>query len=160
MEVRIQIFGDEQFARKLERVGEHGGDLRPVWDVIEEDIKQIGAAQFMTQGGRSSGGWTPLAESTQLRKQKQGSGFSILQETGALRDAVASFSDPNQQVVKTEDWMVFRVVGDPGEYGAFHQSGTSKMPMRKVLEFTELDRIRFVNHIQRYVITGEVDWID
>lgn len=159
-QVSIRILGDEQFDRELMRVGRHAGDLRPVWGVIEEDIKQIGASQFMTQGARSSGGWSPLAESTIEKKRKKGAPLDILRDTDSLRDAVASFSDPNQEVIKTEDYMVFRVTGEPGEYGPFHQSGTSKMPMRKVLEFTEMDRIRFVNHIQRFVLTGKLDWVN
>lgn len=158
--VSISIFGDQEFQRDLYVVGEHGEDMRPVWEVIEEDIRQIGAAQFMTQGARSSGGWTPLKPSTVEKKQKRGLLPYILQATGSLRDAVSSGSDPAQEVVKTADWMVFRLTGDLGEIGALHQSGTSKMPMRKIIEFTAMDRDRFVNHIQRYVLTGEVDWIN
>lgn len=158
--ISISIFGDQQMQRTLYFVGEHGEDLRPVWAVIEEDIKQIGSAQFASQGARSSGGWTPLAPSTVEKKRTHGFRPEILRATDRLRDAVASGSDPAQEVIKAADWMVFRLTGELGEVGGYHQGGTSRMPMRKIIEFTEMDKERFIGHIQRYVMTGEVDWVN
>lgn len=159
LQISISILGDEQFERSLLRIERHAGDLRPVWDLIEEDIKEINRQQFFSEGARSSGGWAPLADSTIAYKRSHGYPLDILQRTGALFDAATGFTDPNQEVIKQDDWMVFRVTGDPGEYGRYHQSGTSRMPRRRVVEFTEADKIQFVKDIQRYIMTGEVDWL-
>lgn len=164
LSVSISVIGEEQMARTLVRSGQYASDLTPVWSVIEEDIRQIGSAQFASQGARSSGGWAPLDPDTIARKRSHGAQYPerILWLTGDLRDAVSSPSHPDQLVTKTQDELHFRLIGDSELKGAVAQSGSSSknIPRRRVLEFTAFDRERFARDIQRYVIGGNVDWIN
>lgn len=162
--VSITVLGDEQMARQLDRTGRYAEDMRPVWDVIAEDIRQIGAAQFDTEGQRSSGGWAPLEAVTIERKARQGAAYPsrILWMSGDLRDAVASPSHPDQIIIKDNDQLIFRLGGKSEIKGAVAQSGAPSkgIPQRRILEFTEMDRQRFMRDIQRYVVYGSVEWID
>jgi phage gpG-like protein len=160
--IQLQILGDEQMERTLLRSGMHADDLRPVWNVWEEDIRQMSTQQFFSQGSRGSGGWEPLKPSTVAYKASHGLRPEILRATDALFEAMTSPSSPDIMVVKESDEMIWRVIGEPGEYGAIHMSGNpdGNLPQRRPLEFTELDRQRLVRDIQRYVVYGSVEWID
>jgi hypothetical protein len=158
--VRLTILGDEQMERTLLRSGMYASDLRPVWNIWEEDIRQMSTQQFFSEGSRGSGGWAPLKDSTVEYKASHGLRPEILRATDALFEAMTSPSSPDIMVMKESDEMLWRVVGEPGDYGPYHMSGTSKMAQRRPLEFTELDRQRLVRDIQRYVVYGSVEWID
>ena len=46
-------------------------------------------------------------------------------------------------------------VGTDVDYAHFHQTGTTRMPRRRPVEFTRTDRERWVKSLQRYIVTGE-----
>jgi phage gpG-like protein len=46
--------------------------------------------------------------------------------------------------------------GSANEYGPFHQEGTVHLPVRKVFELTEVDRVAIVKSMQRWIFEGEL----
>lgn len=160
--ITISILGAEPFARELVRGGERATDLRPVWPIAAERIRELNRRMFITQGATgASGGWSPLADSTIARKTRQGLKLDPLIASEALYEAATSYRDENQQVVEGHDYMVFRITGDPGQRGQIHQRGAPSvnLPARKIVDWTEDDKQQFVRDIQYYVITGKVDWL-
>jgi hypothetical protein len=83
--------------------------------------------------------------------------------THTLFEAMSFRSSPDNEIIVTDDWAVFRVPDSetaegrsPGSYGGFHQTGTEHMPARPPFRLTIRDRREFVDEMQRYIFTGKV----
>lgn len=144
----LKVFGEEQFAREILRVGERGAHPKPVLEKIKGDWVMWNMEQFVSQGARSSGGWDKLAESTIKAKGHN----IILFDTGGLE---AEVTDPSNIDVG-DDWLHLTLPDREDRIGGFHQGGTRHMPQRRVIEFTELDKREMVRDIQLWVIKGEL----
>ena len=93
---------------------------------------RTGREQFDSRGAAgASGRWSPLAASTLRRKALEGRGFQILERTGSLRAAFTRPGSLYQIIERTDDKIVFRT-SHPA--AGFHQSGTRRMPQRKVVD--------------------------
>jgi phage gpG-like protein len=146
--VSISIFGEEQIERELLRVAHRGTNMKPAFRAIFDRLMDIEEEQFLSEGARGGHPWAPRQDPTDITP--------LLYKTGDLFESLTSPHSSNNETIMTDDWAVFRVTGDPGEYGAYHQSGTSKMPARPPFQLTSLDREEFVKIMQRYVMTGEI----
>ena len=147
MRVEFEMLGDVQFSRDLLKYGDRGADLSPAFGVIADDWVDWNQKQFDTEGFRGSGGWDGLAPST---VRTRGNAHPILQVTGALLRELTDKSNIEIQ----HNFMHLMIPDEQNEYGRFHQSGTSRMPRRRPIEFTDLDRKSMVKTIQRYLETG------
>lgn len=151
--VHIEVFGDTQIDRTLLRFGSRAMNAIPLWNSLYQDFLNIEQVQFLTEGSHGSGGWPQLAESTLLEKERRHQPTWILRATEVLfksltqRGALGNIRDIGP------GWMRF---GSDIPYGIYHQTGTVNMPMRKPLEFTELERVAVVKKVQRFIIYGEV----
>lgn len=151
----FEVAGEKQVSRELLRFGSHASDARPVFHKLHEKFLRIETAQFRTEGGRSSGGWAPLKDSTIASKAAKGLDPRILHATLALSKSLTKMGDKNQVVLITDQFMVF---GSNLEYLAPHQLGApgSNLPRRRPLEFTKNDRVEIMRTIQKYIVTGKV----
>ena len=143
------MFGETQFSRSIERVGKYAGNAKPVFQVIGKDWLDMNSDQFGSEGSRSSGGWGDLAPSTVAQR---GSAHPILDDTGLLRQLMES---PESLTIHDE-YLHFLLDDDRQEIAQLHQSGTDKMPQRRVFEFTEFDKDRMVKQLQSWVIHGRL----
>ena len=150
MKLHFDIYGDEQIQRELLRFANYTGNAGPALQQIADDMREQIADQFATEGERGSGGWAPLQESTIAAKAAAGLDPHILQATGALMESLTGRGGDNIEEV-SDDHLV---LGSRVAYGKFHQKGTSKMPARKPVEFSELDRRGFVRTLQRFLVEG------
>jgi phage gpG-like protein len=153
MLIEFEVFGEKQVSRELLRFSQRAIDAAPAFELIADDMRDINEAQFESEGARGSGGWAPLAASTVAYKAMEGLDPRILHATLALRNSLTQKDDSNAQWLIDPLGIFFR---SDVEYGAFHQSGTSKMPQRRPVEFTEVDRQHFVTQLQRYIVHGEL----
>lgn len=152
MRLSLDIYGEEQLERELLRFSAYAGSPQPAFHKIAEDMRHQIEEQFASEGGRGSGGWAALKETTSLAKAAAGLDPHILQATHKLvRSLTSTGGDHVEQV--TDSSLFF---GSKVGYGQFHQKGTGKMPARKPVDFTELDRRGFVRTLQRYVAEGHV----
>lgn len=158
MRITVDIFGDQQFSRELVRVGQRAGNLNPAFHSIFMRLLEINAEQFHTLGARGGSPWAPLKPETIRQKAAEGVSHPEwpLWRTEALFGAMTSPSDPNNEIILNEDWAVFRVLGEPGDYGPYHQHGTSDMPARPPFKLLEDDKREFVREMQSYIMTGRV----
>jgi phage gpG-like protein len=92
---------------------------------------------FKSEGGKV-GGWAPLADSTiesRMRRRNKTGAIRILQDTGTLRMKWKHNFGPD-----------FAATVSAVEYGIFHETGTKKMPQRRILPKPEevADKIKEV----------------
>lgn len=92
--------------------------------------------QFASETDPDGAAWAPLARSTLRRKKTR----SILRETGSTAVSVAMVG-PSGLVVRI-------VVGT--DYAIYHQTGTTKMPQRKILGWADRDREAIAKIFEAY----------
>ena len=154
MQIVFEVLGEKQVNRDLLRIGEYAGDAAPAFSAIADLIMEETTEQFATEGGHASGGWAPLAESTQREKARLGFGSrGILERSLALEHSLTVRGDGNQILDVQPDGLDF---GTSLRYGEFHQLGTSRMPQRRPVELTEDAKRRIVKVLQRWIMTGEL----
>lgn len=151
--VIIEVFGDRQVDRQLLRMGARVQDPIPLWESLAEDLMQIEQAQFSSEGGSGSGGWAPLADSTLIQKARRGFPSAILRATDALMNSLTRRGAEGQVLDINPEFLRF---GTDIEYGGFHQTGTSRMPQRRIVEYTELERVALIKKVQLFIVRGVV----
>lgn len=151
MRLAFEVFGEEQLSRDLLRFSAHVGEAKPALNQVANDMREQIAEQFATEGERGSGGWEKDAESTIRAKLSAGLDPHILRATDDFM---------NSLVEKGNKWHVEEItdeslmLGSKDWIGFLHQKGTSLMPARKAIDFTELDRRGYVRTLQRYFMEG------
>lgn len=153
LEVSIEFLGDKQISRRILRVGEHAAEAIPLWNSVWRDLMMIERVQFLTEGQHGSGGWEALSESTIREKQRKGFSPWIERASGALFQSLTEPMASGMIFDRTSSWMRF---GTAISYAGFQQSGTSKMPQRKLMDLKESERILIVKQIQLFILKGEV----
>lgn len=127
-------------ARAKSRMGSAELSFKRSTAVIDGWIQR----NFREEGGKV-GGWAPLADSTiesRMRRRNKTGAIRILQDTGTLRMKWKhTWSKDHAAVVSAV------------EYGIFHETGTKKMPQRRILPTMEeiwpsIEKL-FDEHIRR-----------
>jgi hypothetical protein len=128
----IDLEGDEQARRNLQRLLLALTDLRPFWPMIVPIFVGWMRRQFDTQGSFGGAPWAPLSPAYAAWKSLHYPGRGILYAEGDLRMAA---SKPRRTVTPraltlTIDWAAEK--GQPVDL-AWHQAGTARMPARPLL---------------------------
>ncbi len=155
MKLTWSVWGDDIVERDLLRFSERAvSDMTPAYLAMVADIREATEEQFTSEGKRSSGGWDKLSPDYEAWKSNQEyDPGTILRATNRLFESLTSEDSEDQILVMEGGSLTF---GSSVEYGGYHQTGTTKMPMRKPLEFNELDKVGWVKQLQRYIVTGEL----
>jgi hypothetical protein len=118
----------DEFAAKLRRPVDTFGRTFEDWFYRTE------REQFDSQGAAGRlGRWQPPSPATARRKAIEGRGFQLLVNRGQMRDALTRPGGLGSLVERTGDTVIFRLPSPAG----FHQTGTRKMPQRKVVDPSE-----------------------
>lgn len=126
-------------------------NLEPALHLVLADMREAERELFETAGASSGEPWAELKESTLQRKAALGYPPNILIATSDLEASLTEEGGDNIGMV-SESEVLFGTF-DPKAH--FHQSGTVKMPQRKVLDFSEL-RIRgWTKTVQRYIVGAD-----
>ena len=152
MIIDFDVYGEKQVSRELLRFSGRATNAAPAFAMIADDMREIIDKQFETEGKRSSGGWAPLALSTIDSKARAGLDPRILHATLDLRRSLTEKDDSAHFEHITP---VSLTLASQVEYGKYHQTGTLKMPRRRPVEFTEVDRQHFVKTLQRWIVEGK-----
>jgi phage gpG-like protein len=139
--------------RTLLRFGERAMDATLLWEAVGEDLLNMEFDLFQSEGASgASGKWADLAPSTIARKGHD----TILQDTGEL---MASLTQRDAQGERGGN--IFEVTPEHLRFGTsdpvagYHQSGTSRMPQRKVIDLKEEQKAGLVSVVQRFIIHGD-----
>lgn len=121
-----------EYSRRF-RTAAHIADFSPVL----KDIAVLGIAPAVTrnfeEGGRPK--WTPLSDATIRNKMRRGlrTAKTILVSSGVMRDTA---TDPTTYRIDNRS-----IVATPGpHYWIHHQTGTSKMPQRVLMNLQVADQ--------------------
>jgi hypothetical protein len=152
VQIEVEVFGDKQISRHLLRFGERAVRATPLWNSLYRDLQNIERVQFLTEGAHGSGGWAALAPSTIADKERRGLSPWILRASEILFNSLTGRGLGQIKEIGP-DFMRF---GSDIPYGIYHQRGTVHMPMRKVIDITEPERVAIVKKIQMFLVRGVV----
>lgn len=133
--IKIEMLGDKLMSRRLRSLARRSLDFSPVLHTI--GIKWVGwiEEQFGSEGMRFNGvRWQGLAIRT--IKARGGAAHPILFDQGNLFDEMTDVSN----LSVTDHTLSMKIDGEQAEIGERHQTGTSHMPKRRILDFTPMDR--------------------
>lgn len=122
------IENDKAFADALGKAAERVSDLRVAFKLIQNDWIKANKAQFSLKG---SGQYPPLSDAYSDQKFLDVGDKPILVRTGRLRDSLSQRGGTADTISRVGK--ITMVLGTRVPYGRFHQTGTEKMPMRKIL---------------------------
>lgn len=145
------IDGVETFDRAFNRI-DSLSDFRSLWPPVIEEFYRIETEQFESEGAAGGQRWAPLSDPYAARKAQVFPGQPILQAEGDLR---ASLTDPEAAdaiFLPREDELI---LGTRNPTAIFHQRGTSRMPRRPPINFSEAQKRR----IQKALQAGLVQFI-
>jgi phage gpG-like protein len=158
--VDIEVFGEQHISREIVRTGVRARQLNPVFRSIFRRLEEIHAEQFLSRGERGGTPWEPLKPATILQKAREGASQPDWPEVRHqhLFEGMTSPESEYNETIYNEEWAVWRLLGDPAEYGAIQQKGAPSinLPPRPLSVFTLADRESFVKEIQRWIVRGEV----
>jgi len=125
----------------LERMGRRAANLRPVLDgPIANAIHGFFEKRFATEGAYGGEKWAPLAAKTLYwRAQHNRSGMPLLQFMRDLWSSLVKRSSPLGYRVATDASLL---LGSSVQHADEHQTGTARMPARKIVpdEIPDADR--------------------
>jgi len=150
------VQGEIELDRMLTRLISISGDFSATLEEAGQEFRDIEKARFQAEGY----GWAPLSPAYARRKEREYPGKTILRRTDRLYlgMTVKGASDNVSIVTATEG--TFGVSGLAGLRGSYHQTGTSRMPQRTVIEFSEEEKRAFTKIIQQSIIrqAQEAGW--
>lgn len=145
------IEGEEQVARMLSRTTEKINDLRPFLDGVSTFLSTVAMAeQFSTEGGRT-GGWAALSPRYAEDKLQRWGSQPILVASGRMRQSLTGGGAGSVSRQIGGDTLEF---GTSVPYARFHQSGTSRMPQRRIMDLADADRRTIMKMLQQHLFTG------
>ena len=154
VEISIQTIGTENFVRGFNRYVEEIQDFSEVYEELYMDFTSLEMHQFDTQGSRGGQGWQALSPNYARWKARHHPGKPILVLSGQMR---AALTEPGsrgaEKTIRGRDkYARFGVKesGNIGKIASFHQFGTRRMPVRKVIDLTEQDKNRWAKSIQSW----------
>lgn len=146
LDLQIEVLGEDVVSRRLLRFSEHVEDARPAFRKIAAMLEAAALKRFESEGAFGGEPWAPLAEST-LRGKDGSKG--ILVDSGRLRASLTQETAPDAIRVLLPQSMQW---GSSVEYGKFHQSGTGRMPRRRVVKLPEAVKRAIVRELQRTLV--------
>lgn len=157
VDVRVTIFGDKQFNRRLLGVGHRAGHARPVFDAMGHKILERQQEVFASSGASAGRPWAPLQPRTVASKRRRGSltPERPLEDTGASREAWR-YGDPGLVFEPRDDELRIGVKGEALEHSQFHQPDPQQRSVFPPL--SERERADFIRDMQHWVVYGEVKY--
>lgn len=155
VEVRISLFGDKFFRRRILAVRHRAANMHPVLNKIGDDWLNIIEEQFATEGARSGTPWAQLARDTKLGR---GSAHPILVDTA---DMLLGMTDPENLHVSDDEVTLHlpsnrRVAAESAQYGFHNVRADKDVPARPMVAFTEADRAGWRRDITDYLVHGRL----
>jgi phage gpG-like protein len=142
----VSVLGEDVISRTMLRFEKAAEDARPAFRTIAHLLERAALQRFESEGAYGGEKWAPLAPSTVARK---GAGKGILVDSGRLRASLTQETAADSIRVLLPQEMRW---GSTVPYGKFHQSGTSRMPQRRVVKLPEQVKRAIVRELQRSMV--------
>jgi phage gpG-like protein len=143
--LRVDITGLDKTNATLDKLSGIINNLEP--ELVDVGTWLMGFLQvdvFDTEGGAISAPWQALSSPYSFYKSKNYPGRAILEASGEMRKGYALMTTTQ-----------YAIVENTVEYAKYHQSGTSRLPQRMLVNVTdELKRTvgqKFADHLKSRV---------
>lgn len=114
------------------------------WKAVRLVFYKIVSSIFQAEGG-ASGKWTALTAAYAKVKLRRWGNQPILTASGTLYRSLTQEGAEGSTFTESAQEME---VGTTIKYGAYHQTGTNKMPARPILDFTDEQEGQLMKPIQ------------
>ena len=138
----FEVLGEKQLSRFFDLSSSLLSDMTGIFLRWGEDFRETQHGVFASEGafeGRSR--WEELSPRYREWKEANYPGQPILVLTGRMRSGLTDKEDSDH--IEEIDSTNF-AIGVRSDYAQFHQTGTGRMPQRKVIELTEPQKLRWV----------------
>lgn len=156
LEVRIDMFGDTLFRRRIQAMRHRSRNMSPVLEDVGEKWIDIIEEQFDMQGARTGKKWAKLEFDTIKRR---GSAKPVLIDKGDMFDFL--LTPDNLSVTDDSVTYDFGENAEIAQRAEAHQFGfinamTGKpVPARPIVGFLESDEEMFRDMIQDFLVRGD-----
>jgi len=145
------VEGETQLLRSFEGFTEGVTNLEPAFEEIGIDVREILTEQFAHEGF----GWKPLSPAYAIQKRRLFGDKPILRATDRMFLSLTNKgADGNiTDIHPMEASYGTSVKSKTGfSYPRAHQTGTSRMPQRKIFALTEANKRRITRTMQRHLV--------
>ena len=154
--VKLRGHGANNVIRKLTIISSRASDVAPAWPEVAEMIAVEVTKQFESKGAYMGTPWVPLQPATIAQKRREGSGGSMLVQTGRLRRLMTGKRLPVLRISGNE-----MSVGTVDRIARFQHSGTHRngkraIPPRTLIKVTGHIKSNAANILGRYVMKGKI----
>jgi len=106
-------------------------DWRPhIWPAVRDHaVRPWLEEQFAKEGHGEHGAWPPLSEKYAAQKERKYPGKPILEASGRMKDELLSKDNKGEMTPQT-----FSYGSQEVGYSIWHQTGTKKMPARRIFD--------------------------
>lgn len=148
IQITFDVSGIAIVQQKFASYGADVSDLSVPFAQIADDLQADFTLNMATEGGVFAGGWAPLAASTIADRVRKGYGASpILYRTGRLANSLSGDGGDTVKTVTAKSV----TVGTSVPYATYHQTGTKKMPQRKIVGLSWARRSLIVRRLGDYI---------
>ena len=143
MKIEFQVDGVAETIAAFAEVQGGIADLRKnaTWLRVQQAYYKVVKSIFASEGGRSK--WAALSSPYKEIKQKKYGNMPILQRTKRLYKSMTQMG--GEAIVDKQATEM--TLGSSVPYGGYHQRGTSKMPARKIIDFTDAQQAEILKPI-------------
>lgn len=150
-ELKFTAKGFDKARAQLHEMRLRAADVRPAWDALLTWWAARNVTNFANAGKRWRTPWKPLAPSTLGEKLRLGYPADTLIRTGDLRDSLTKRPLSIERLRPHE-----LEAGTAVSYAGFHQSGTKRMPARKLVNAKQVQREGVVtNALINWIVAGK-----
>lgn len=149
MKVEISVSGTENVDRLLVDMGVRSDNFEPLLELFGRE-QAIGETAIFASEGAIIGGWAPLSPIYAAWKLVHYGPRPIMVRTGALMESLTGFPMGVSEIGPKE-----AKFGTDIRYAHFHQSGTRKMPKRKIVEVIPGMSRLWSDQTGRWIVKGE-----
>lgn len=148
MKIHVEVDGVRETVRAFERVERGIVDLRQLgtWDWVQSEYYKVVKEVMDSEGSKGAGGkWKALSPAYAAVKQKKYGDMPILQATGQMYRSLTS-SGGDAVVDKQAQEMT---LGSSNPKSGWHHRGTSRLPKRGIIDFTDEQKQRITEPIKK-----------
>lgn len=147
--IRFEIANEVQFSRAFETGVAKFLHLEIPFGTMADDFFQSMSNVFAAEGAfEERGKWAALSPAYAKWKARHFPGRKILELNGRLKNSLIMKGGPDNVLEITPDTLT---VGTRVPYAIYHQTGTPKMPQRKIIELTSAQKLRWVHVMHEYM---------
>jgi phage gpG-like protein len=145
--MKVEVSGVPEVVNALMKVKRGIADLRQLgtWKMVRSEFQKVVAEQFAAEGQGESGKWQALKPTYVPVKMKRWGDQPILQASGRGYRALTSSNGDSVFEEQPQE----ATFGTSLSYMGYHQKGTKKMPKRPPVDFTESQRKRVFEPINK-----------